>query len=81
MTNSYNSNFSLTKGSPLVNNLSPGLLHCLLADLSDYSLTPIQALLCCQVRQTLFSILPPTKYIYIYLQIENALLNQNLGIF
>lgn len=68
------------KGFPLVNNLFPGLLHCPLADLSDYSLTPIQALLLLP-SPPLFFILPLAEYIYIYLQTENALLNQNLAIF
>lgn len=45
--------------------LSPGSLHCLLADLSDYSLTPIQVLLCCRV--TFFYFASCQIYLYLFI--------------
>lgn len=64
------------------------LPHCLLA-IVEFSLPPLQALLCCTGLQTFFcppkyklqKLEPTLKQIYVYVQIETALLNQNVGIF
>ena len=65
VTSSDNSTFSsITRVSPLVNSLSLELLHCLLADLSEFSFTPFQVLVFCRVLQTFFYFAPQ---IYLHL--------------